>query len=157
MRACLVYIKIIPQKIFIAEFRELSKGQKISVSQEKNISLHDSNPWYFTKNYKHFVLDENYAGILNENWVLRSNVRFKKKKLKREVFSLMSEEISPLMCRRCGTHIIYYILSCYKFICQLHQVYMHAYLNLRSNMAVVACSLRSNITLRKLSFQGLFY
>ena len=44
MRACLVYIKIIPQKIFIAEFRELSKGQKISVSQEKNISLHDSNP-----------------------------------------------------------------------------------------------------------------
>ena len=86
-----------------------------------------------------------------------SHVRFKKKKLKREVFSVMSEEISPLMCRRCGTHIIYYILSCYKFICQLHQVYMHAYLNLRSNMTVMACSLRSNITLRKLSFQGLFY
>ena len=35
MRACLVYIKIIPQQIFIAEFRELSKGQKISVSREK--------------------------------------------------------------------------------------------------------------------------
>ena len=76
----------------------------------------------------------------------------RKKKLKREVFSVMSEEISPLMCRRCGTHIIYYILSCYKF----HQVYMHAYLNLRSNMAVMAFSITEQHNAKKTVISGTF-
>ena len=153
MRACLVYIKIIPQQIFIAEFRELSKGQKISVSPEKK---------YFTSWWQPIVYHEKLQAFCTW-WKLCRHFEFcevmfglRKKNLKEKSFLWCLRKLVRLCAEDVG-HIIYYILSCYKFICQLHQVYMHAYLNLRSNMAVMACSLRSNITLRKLSFQGLFY
>ena len=92
MRACLVYIKIIRQQIFIAEFRELSKGQKISVSREKKyftswwqpIVYHEKLQAFCTwwKLCRHFEFCEVMFGLRKKNlkeksflWCLRKLVR----------------------------------------------------------------------------------
>lgn len=92
MRACLVYVKIIPQQIFIAEFRELSKGQKISVSREKKyftswwqpIVYHEKLQAFCTwwKLCRHFEFCEVMFGLRKKNlkeksflWCLRKLVR----------------------------------------------------------------------------------
>lgn len=92
MRACLVYIKIIPQQIFIAEFRELLKRQKISVSWQKKyftswwqpVVFHEKLQAFCTwwKLCRHFEFCEVMFGLRKKNlkeksflWCLRKLVR----------------------------------------------------------------------------------